>query len=78
MEWESENELMDGRNVLWINKYYSFIYLYVDLRKHDVCFLIGIKAQMGLNEKYDPSKNFAEQVRQRDTISCNVDYVQYY
>ena len=66
-------ELFDGS----ANKH-TFMYLYVDLRKHDVCFLIGIKAQMGLNETYDHSKNFAEQVRQRDkmnTITCNIDYI---
>ena len=70
-------EILDGS----ANKHYTFIYLHVDLRKHDVCFLIGIKAQMGLNETYDHSKNFAEQVRQRDkmnTITCNIDYIQHY
>ena len=33
------------------------------LRKHDVCFLVSIRAKMGINDTYISEENFATQVR---------------
>lgn len=37
-------------------------HMLLGLRKHDVCFLVTVRAQMSLNDTFDSKQNFAKQV----------------
>ena len=43
------------------------------IRKHDVCFLVTVRAQMGLQERFDWSKPFVPQVGLVYVRGCEVE-----
>ena len=43
------------------------------LRKHDVCFLVAVRANMGLQERFDWSKPFVPQVGLAYVRGCEVE-----
>lgn len=43
------------------------------LRKHDVCFLVTVRAQMGLHEPFDWEKPFVPQVGLMYVRGCEVE-----
>lgn len=47
--------------------------LFTALRKHDVCFLLSVKAKMSLHDHYDYSKPFPERVGLSCVRGCEVE-----
>lgn len=47
--------------------------VYAGLRKHDVCFLVTVRAQMRLHEQFDWSKPFVPQVGLTCVRGCEVE-----
>lgn len=51
----------------------SLCVLYAGLRKHDVCFLISVRAKMGLHDQFDWNKPFVSQVGLDYVRGCEVE-----
>ena len=49
------------------------MYINVGLRKHDVCFVLTVRAQMGLQEKFDWSKSFVSQSGVEYVRGCEIE-----
>lgn len=49
------------------------MYIYVGLRKHDVCFVLTVRAKMGLQERFDWSKSFVSQSGVEYVRGCEVE-----
>ncbi|XP_019858857.1 PREDICTED: intron-binding protein aquarius isoform X2 [Amphimedon queenslandica] len=43
------------------------------LKKHDVCFLVSIRANMGINDTFSAEKNFATQIGVQYVRGCEVE-----
>ena len=49
------------------------LYKCVGLRKHDVCFVLTVRAKMGLQEKFDWSKSFVSQSGLEYVRGCEIE-----
>ena len=54
-------------------EHFSCIHLFPALRKHDVCFLLTVRAKMSLHEGFDATRPFVSQVGLVYVRGCEVE-----